>query len=106
MLDKRKDGRAVVDAEQPNSEIISLKLKKMEKDQEFVEYVVKALVDTPKAVKANRTIDERGVLITLDVDSKDPSSGGRSQEQCSSQPQNQRTGRFSKRRAERRKKEY
>ena len=43
----------------------------MEKDQEFVEYVVKALVDTPKAVKANRTIDERGVLITLDVDAKD-----------------------------------
>jgi len=43
----------------------------MEKDQEFVEYVVKALVDTPDAVKANRTIDERGVLITLDVDSKD-----------------------------------
>lgn len=63
----------MVEAEQPNSEIISLKLKTMatEKDQEFVEYVVKALVDTPTAVKANRTIDERGVLITLDVDSKD-----------------------------------
>ncbi|PIV84095.1 MAG: RNA-binding protein, partial [Candidatus Moranbacteria bacterium CG17_big_fil_post_rev_8_21_14_2_50_44_12] len=43
----------------------------MERDQEFVEYVVKALVDTPDAVKANRTIDERGVLITLDVDAKD-----------------------------------
>src|SRR4030043_1686267 len=43
----------------------------MERDQEFVEYVVKALVDTPDAVKATRTIDERGVLITLDVDSKD-----------------------------------
>ena len=54
-----------------SSEIISLMQKTMEKDQEFVEYVVKALVDTPDAVKANRTIDERGVLITLDVDSKD-----------------------------------
>ena len=43
----------------------------MERDQEFVEFVVKALVDTPDAVKTNRTIDERGVLITLDVDSKD-----------------------------------
>ncbi|MFA5871390.1 MAG: KH domain-containing protein [Parcubacteria group bacterium] len=55
----------------PNSEIISLRLKKMERDQEFVEFVVKALVDTPDAVKTERTIDERGVLITLDVDSKD-----------------------------------
>jgi len=43
----------------------------MERDQEFVEYVVKALVDTPDAVKTNRIIDERGVLITLDVDAKD-----------------------------------
>jgi uncharacterized protein len=43
----------------------------MDKDQEFVEYVVKALVDTPDAVKTNRIIDERGVLITLDVDAKD-----------------------------------
>ena len=43
----------------------------MEKDQEFVEYVVKALVDNPKSVKSSRTIDERGVLITLDVDPKD-----------------------------------
>ena len=61
----------MVEAEQPDSEIISLNLKTMEKDQEFVEFVVKSLVDTPKVVKTNRTIDERGVLITLDVDSKD-----------------------------------
>lgn len=43
----------------------------MERDQEFVDFVVKALVDNPDAVKTNRTIDERGVLITLDVDPKD-----------------------------------
>ncbi len=43
----------------------------MERDQEFVEYVIKALVDNPEAVKTTRTIDERGVLITLDVDPKD-----------------------------------
>jgi len=49
---------------QPNPE-------KMERDQEFVDFVVKALVDNPDAVKTNRTIDERGVLITLDVDPKD-----------------------------------
>ncbi|MDP3970974.1 MAG: KH domain-containing protein [bacterium] len=43
----------------------------MEKDQEFVEYVVKALVDKPEAVTSERTVDEMGVLITLKVDSAD-----------------------------------
>ncbi len=43
----------------------------MEKDQEFVEYVVKALVDNPKKVKVSRTVDEMGVLISLAVDSSD-----------------------------------
>lgn len=41
------------------------------KDKEFVEYVVKALVDTPDAVSSERTVDEMGVLITLKVDPKD-----------------------------------
>lgn len=41
------------------------------KDIEFVEYVVKALVDNPDKVKVNRTVDEMGVLITLDVDPQD-----------------------------------
>jgi len=40
-------------------------------DQEFLEYVVKALVDHPEDVKINRTVDEMGVLITLDVNSQD-----------------------------------
>ncbi|MBU0613481.1 KH domain-containing protein [Patescibacteria group bacterium] len=40
-------------------------------DQEFVEYVVRALVDTPDAVQSERTVDEMGVLITLKVDQKD-----------------------------------
>ena len=40
-------------------------------DQEFVEYIVKSLVDAPDKVKANRTVDEMGVLITLDVDAAD-----------------------------------
>jgi predicted RNA-binding protein YlqC (UPF0109 family) len=43
----------------------------MEKDQEFVEYVVKALVDNPSAVQTERKVDEMGVLITLKVDPKD-----------------------------------
>jgi len=41
------------------------------KDQEFVEYVVKALVENPDKVKVERRVDEMGVLITLDVDGAD-----------------------------------
>lgn len=41
------------------------------KDQEFVEYVVKALVENPDKVKVDRRVDEMGVLITLDVAAED-----------------------------------
>lgn len=41
------------------------------RDQEFIEYVVKMLVDHPEAVKVARKIDEMGVLITLDVHAED-----------------------------------
>ncbi|QQS20696.1 MAG: KH domain-containing protein [Candidatus Moraniibacteriota bacterium] len=41
------------------------------KDREFVEYVVKMLVDHPEDVKVERKIDEMGVLVTLDVNSED-----------------------------------
>lgn len=40
-------------------------------DAEFVEYIVKQLVDNPEDVQVNRRIDEKGVLITLDVNPKD-----------------------------------
>lgn len=40
-------------------------------DQEFVEYVVKSIVDNPDAVSTERTVDEMGVLITLTVDQND-----------------------------------
>lgn len=43
----------------------------MEKDQEFLEYVVKSLVDNEGAVSVERKVDEMGVLITLKVDSSD-----------------------------------
>ena len=43
----------------------------MEKDQQFVEMVVKELVDNPDAVKVERKVDEMGVLITLGVDPTD-----------------------------------
>lgn len=41
------------------------------KDQEFVEIVAKSLVDNPGDVKVTRTIDERGVLLTLKVNPQD-----------------------------------
>jgi predicted RNA-binding protein YlqC (UPF0109 family) len=39
----------------------------MEEDKQFLEYVVKALVDNPNDVVVNRTVDEMGVLITMKV---------------------------------------
>lgn len=43
----------------------------MEKDQEFVEYIVKALVDHPEGVRTERVVDEMGVLITLHLNPED-----------------------------------
>lgn len=40
-------------------------------DQEFVEYVVKSIVDHPDDVQVVRTIDEMGVLLTLTVNPED-----------------------------------
>ncbi|MEI7425317.1 MAG: KH domain-containing protein [Candidatus Moraniibacteriota bacterium] len=40
-------------------------------DKEFVEYVVKQVVNNPDDVKVERKIDEMGVLITLDVNPED-----------------------------------
>lgn len=41
------------------------------KDIEFVEYIVKALVSHTEDVKLERTVDEMGVLITLDLNPED-----------------------------------
>lgn len=40
-------------------------------DQEFVEYIVKSIVDNPKDVVTSRTVDEMGVLIQLSVNPAD-----------------------------------
>jgi predicted RNA-binding protein YlqC (UPF0109 family) len=40
-------------------------------DQQFIEYIVKSLVSQPDAVKIDRTIDEKGVLLELTVDPED-----------------------------------
>ena len=40
-------------------------------DQEFLEYVAKALVDNADAVEVNRKVDEMGVLLTIKVHKDD-----------------------------------
>ncbi len=40
-------------------------------DQQFVEYIVKTLVNNPDKVSIDRTIDEKGVLLSLEVDPED-----------------------------------
>ena len=42
-----------------------------EKDQEFLEFVVKGLVEHPEDVKITRVVDEMGVLLTLDLNGDD-----------------------------------
>lgn len=40
-------------------------------DQEFVEYVIRAIVNNPDDVRTERIVDERGVLITLHINQAD-----------------------------------
>ena len=40
-------------------------------EQEFLEYLVKSLVDHPDDVKVERKVDERGVLLSLHVNQLD-----------------------------------
>lgn len=40
-------------------------------DQDFLEFIIKALVDHPEDVKVDRKVDEMGVLLSLTVNPKD-----------------------------------
>lgn len=40
-------------------------------DKEFVEFVVKSIVDHPEEVGVERSVDEMGVLLTLKVNQQD-----------------------------------
>lgn len=40
-------------------------------DQDFLEFIVKALVDHPTDVKVDRKVDEMGVLLSLKVNPED-----------------------------------
>jgi len=46
-------------------------MAKAQADQDFLEYVVKALVDNPQDVKIDRKVDEMGVLLSLKVNPED-----------------------------------
>ncbi|MEK9155361.1 MAG: KH domain-containing protein [Patescibacteria group bacterium] len=43
----------------------------MEFDQQFVEFIVKALVNHPEEVRSDRKVDEQGVLITVHTSPED-----------------------------------
>ena len=60
--DKRYSAINVINAE--------IKMAK-EKDHEFLEFIVKELVDNPKDVKVERKVDEMGVLLSLKVNPED-----------------------------------
>ena len=45
--------------------------EKKTSDQEFLEYLIKALVDNPEDVKIDRKVDEMGVLLSLKVNPED-----------------------------------
>jgi len=40
-------------------------------DQEFLEYLIKSIVDHPDDVKVDRRVDEMGVLLVLKVNAQD-----------------------------------
>src|SRR5262245_16267076 len=42
-----------------------------ERDQEFLEFIVKSLVDHPDDVKIDRKVDEMGVLLSLKINPED-----------------------------------
>ena len=43
----------------------------LEADREFVEYLIKSIVNKPEAVVVTRTVDELGVLLSVTVDKDD-----------------------------------
>jgi len=46
-------------------------MAKQTTDQDFLEFIVKTLVDHPEDVKVDRQVDEMGVLLSLKVNSED-----------------------------------
>ena len=42
-----------------------------DRDRDFVEFVIKSIVNNPDAVQVTRTVDELGVLLSVKVDPQD-----------------------------------
>jgi len=55
----------------PENKKITARTMAQDNDKEFLEYIVKALVDNPKDVKVERKVDEMGVLLSLTVNPQD-----------------------------------
>jgi uncharacterized protein len=68
-------GQRMHEVELPLSESFPVIIQRItnmaDQDRDFVEYVVKQIVNNPDAVKVDRKIDEMGVLISLDVAPED-----------------------------------
>lgn len=45
--------------------------KEVHHDEQFLEYLIKSIVDHPEEVQVVRTVDEMGVLLTLKVNAQD-----------------------------------
>ncbi|HVZ11036.1 MAG TPA: KH domain-containing protein [Candidatus Paceibacterota bacterium] len=43
----------------------------VDRDRDFVEYIIKAIVNNPDAVQVTRTVDELGVLLSVKVSRED-----------------------------------
>ena len=65
MLEERVSKK--VEATETNKLIDRNMAEKKPADQEFLEFVIKSLVDHPDDVKVDRAVDEMGVLLTLSV---------------------------------------
>ena len=46
-------------------------MEEKQRDEQFLDFLVKAIVDNPDDVRVERRVDEMGVLLTLHVNPKD-----------------------------------
>jgi len=65
------NGKSSCVPQEPGSIIGYKYIHKMERDKEFLEFIVKSIVNNPEDVKIERSVDEMGVLLTLSVNKDD-----------------------------------
>jgi uncharacterized protein len=69
MLPRSKDAHKVPTLDLISTVVIDMADKYF--DQEFVEYIIRGIVNNPDDVRTERIVDERGVLITLHINQED-----------------------------------